>query len=221
MFLKMSKTSINIVDDHWVVIEGIKSALKQHSEFLITGEATDGLKAIKLANSSKPDIIILDISMPGLNGIEVVKKLKQSSPDIKIVIYTMHSDKEYVIDLFKEGVSAYVLKDDPLSDLILSLKAVSGGGTYFSTMAPTILVKHMKELEKKEKGQDLLKCLSLREREVFKHLAEGNKIKEIADKLFISPKTVESHKYNIMEKLNAKSMIELTKIAIKNKFITV
>ena len=218
---KISKTTILLVDDHRVVIEGIKSALKEHGEFKVVGEVTDGLEAIKSVNSLKPDIMILDISMPGLNGVEVAKKIKQSIPDTKIVVYTMHSDKEFVIDLFKAGISAYVLKDDPLSDLILSLKAVEGGGTYFSTMAPTVLLRHMKELEEKDTSEDLYNRLSLREREVFIHLAEGLSIKDVADKLFISPKTVESHKYNIMEKLQAKSIVELTKIAIKKNLIKV
>ena len=216
-----TKVTIILADDHRVVIEGIKSALKEHPEFMIIGEATNGHEAVNLAKSLKPDIMILDISMPGLSGLEVVKKIKLSLPDIKIVVYTMHADKEFVIDLFKMEISAYVLKDDPLSDLMLSLQAVTGGGTYFSTMAPTMLVEHMKELEASNTGEDLYKILSLREREVFKHLAEGENIKDIADRLFISPKTVESHKYNIMEKLQVKSIVELTKLAIKNKLIEV
>ena len=217
----MSKTTVILVDDHRVVIEGIKSALKELPELEIIGEVTDGLEAIKLANLLKPDIMILDISMPGLSGIEVVKKIKLSAPGIKIVIYTMHSAKEFVVDLFNEGISAYVLKDDPLSDLILSLKAVTGGDTYLSTMAPNVLLRHMKEQLEKELSEDAYNNLSIREQEVFRHLAEGTSIKKIADILFISPKTVESHKYNIMEKLQAKSIVELTKIAIKRKLIDV
>ena len=215
------KTTVILVDDHRVVIEGIKSALKDHAEFEVVGEFTDGLEAIKSANSIRPDIMILDISMPGMSGMEVVKKIKVSDLDIKIVIYTMHSSKEFIIDLFKAGISAYVLKDDPLSDLILSLKAVTSGETYLSTMAPDVLIRHMKETEEKDLSKDAYNSLSLREQEVFKHLAEGTSIKKIADKLFISPKTVESHKYNIMEKLQVKSIVELTKIAVKRKLIEV
>ena len=218
---KKSKTTIILADDHRVVIEGIKSALNKHPDYEIIGEVTDGLEAVKLANSLRPDIMILDISMPGLNGVEVVKKIKLSAPEIKIVIYTMHSSKEFVLDLFKSGVSAYILKDDPLSDLILSLKAVADGAKYFSTMAPNELLKHMKELEEQNISEDPYNSLSLREREVFKHLAEGISIKHIAEKLFISPKTVECHKYNIMQKLQAESMVDLVKIAIKRNLIEV
>ena len=217
----MEKTKILIVDDHRVVIEGIKSSLQEHPEFEVVGEAVDGLEAVEFVKSSRPDIVIMDISMPNLNGVEATKQIKEFDSEIGIVIYTMYSDKEFVIDLFKAGISAYVLKDDPLSDLILALKAVKGGGTYFSTMAPTILLRHMEELEEKSTEEDSFDTLSQREKEVFLLLAEGKGIKKIADELFISPKTVESHKYNIMEKLQTTSIVDLTKIAIRKNLIKV
>ena len=217
----MDKTKILIVDDHSVVIQGIKSALQEHPEFEVVGEAMDGLQAIENVKSLGPEIVIMDISMPNLNGIEATRKIKGLNPEIQIVIYTMYSDKGFVIDLFKAGISAYVLKDDPLTDLILALKAVKGGGTYFSTMAPTILLQHIDEMEVKTTSKHSFDSLSQREREVFLHLAEGKGIKEIADQLFISPKTVESHKYNIMEKLQAASVVDLTKIAIRKNLIKV
>lgn len=217
----MTKTKILIADDHRVVIEGIKSALQEHPEFKVVGEAVDGLEAVKFVKSLKPNIVIMDISMPNLSGIEATRQIKGLKPGIQVLIYTMHSDKEFVIDLFKAGISAYVLKDDPLSDLILALKAVEGGGTYFSTMAPTILARHMEEMEEKSTSKNSFDTLSQREVEVFQLLAEGKRIKEIAKQLFISPKTVESHKYNIMEKLQAASVIDLTKIAIRKNLIKV
>jgi DNA-binding NarL/FixJ family response regulator len=215
----MDKAKILIVDDHHVVIEGIKSALKDHPEFEVVGEAVDGLEAVDLVKSLGPDIVIMDISMPNLNGLGATEQIKKFNPEICIVIYSMYADKEFVIDLFKAGISAYVLKDDPLSDLILALKAVKGGGTYFSTMAPTILLRHMEELEEKTTEEDSFDALSQREKEVFQLLADGKGIKEIAKQLFISPKTVESHKYNIMEKLQTESIVDLTKIAIRKNMI--
>ena len=215
----MDKTKILIADDHRVVIEGIKSALQEHPEFEVVGDAADGLQAVEIVKSVGPDIVIMDVSMPNLNGIEATGQIKQCNPEIQIVIYTMYSDKELVVDLFKAGISAYVLKDDPLSDLILALQAVKGGGTYFSTLAPTILLRHVEELEEKTGTEDPYDSLSQREREVFRLLAEGKGIKGIANQLFISPKTVETHKYNIMEKLQATSIVDLTKIAIRKNLI--
>ena len=217
----MSKAKILIVDDHRVVIEGIKSALQEQPEFEVVGEAVDGLQAVESARSLGPEIVIMDISMPNLSGIEATRQIKEFDPEIRIIIYSMYSDKEFVIDLFKAGISAYVLKDDPLADLILALEAVKGGGTYFSTMAPTVLLRHMEELEEKTESTDSYDTLSQREREVFQLLAEGKSIKEIAGELFISPKTVESHKYNIMEKLQAASVVDLTRIAIRKNLIEV
>ncbi len=215
----MTKTSILIADDHSVVIEGIRAALHDHSEFEVVGEASDGRKAVKLTESLKPKIVIMDISMPNLNGIDATMQIRKISSNIRIIIYTMHSNKEFVVDLFRAGVSAYVLKEDPMSDLILAIKAVSRGGTYFSTMAPTILLRHMQMLEQGKVEKDGFELLSLREREIFQLLAEGKPPKDIANQLCISPKTVESHKYNIMAKLDIQSMTDLIKTAIRKKII--
>jgi DNA-binding NarL/FixJ family response regulator len=217
----MSKSKILIVDDHQVVIEGIKGALQGHSEFEVVAEALDGLQAVELAKSLKIDIVIMDISMPNLNGIEATQQMKQINPEIRIVIYTMHSDKGFVVDLFKSGISAYVLKQDSISDLILALKAVKGGGTYFNNEAPNILARYLEKLEMSQIDKDDFEKLSFREREVFCLLADGKTVKEIGELLYISPKTVESHKYNIMEKLNVHTIADLTKIAIKKNLIKV
>jgi two-component system response regulator NreC len=215
----MEKTRILIADDHRVVIEGIKSALNPYPQFEVVGEATNGRKAVKQTESLKPDIVILDISMPDLNGIDATLQIKKISEKIRIIIYTMHSNREFIIDLFKAGISAYVLKEDPMSDLILAIKAVDSGGSYFSPMTPSVLLSHMKTLEEGKGEKNPFESLSLREREVFQLLAEGKSIKEIASLLCISPKTVESHKYNILSKLDLHSMTDLIKLAIRKKII--
>lgn len=215
----MGKTRILLVDDHRVVVEGIKSALADHPDFEVVGEAYNGHQAVKLARTHHPDIVVMDISMPELNGIDATLQIKNLNPDIRIIIFTMYSQKEYIIDLFKAGISAYVLKEDPLSDLFFAMQAIKQGGTYFSTAAPTLLVRHLSELEGGEKAKEGFDCLSLREREVFQLLAEGKPVKAIADKLCISRKTVESHRHNIMEKLKVSKVIDFTKIAIQKGLI--
>lgn len=215
----MPKTKILIADDHRVVIDGIKRALSDHAEFEVVGEALNGHEAVEQAQALGPDIVIMDISMPGLNGIEATLQINEKSPDTRIIVFTMYSNQEYVVDLFKAGVSAYVLKKDPTSDLILAIKAVKRGGTYYSRNTPRILLEHMKELEKGKGKKDSLDSLSIREREIFCLLAEGKSTKDIADQLCISRKTVGSHKYHIMGKLRAQTMTDLVRIAIRKNLI--
>jgi len=218
----MTKTRVLIVDDHRVVIEGIKSALSVSPDLEVIGEALNGHQAIKKAKSLKPDIVIMDISMPDLNGIDATLQIKKMDPHIKIIIFSMYSNREYVIDLFKAGISSYVLKKDPMSDLISAIKAVERGGTYFTTISSEILLNYVKELDNSNNNinnTNGFASLSLREREVFQLLSEGKSIKEIAETLGISRKTVETHKYNIMEKLHAKNITDFTKLAIKKGII--
>ncbi len=141
-------------------------------------------------------------------------------PDLKIIVYTMHSESEYVIGFFKAGASGYVLKDSPLSELVLALKAVCQNGTYFSASTQVILQQHQKSLENGLEV-DAFESLSLREREVLQLLAEGKSIKEIAAQLFVSPKTVETHKYNMMAKLDTNRLADLIKIAIRKRLISI
>ena len=218
------KTRILIVDDHSIVVEGIKSALNQHKDFEVIGTASDGLEAVKRVKSLKPDIVIMDISMPNLNGIEAAYDLKKIDKNIRIVIFTMYSDKEYVLSLFRADISGYVLKEETIADLILALRSVKGGGTYFSKSVHDIIHRHLDNLELSNRKsahevEDGIINLSAREKEVFPLLADGLSAKEISTRLGISPKTVESHKYNIMEKLNVTSITDLTKIALRKNLI--
>jgi DNA-binding NarL/FixJ family response regulator len=217
----VKKIKILIADDHAVVRDGVKQALSAHDEFEVIGEARDGNDAVDQAESLKPQIVIMDIAMPELNGIEATRRIKTSCPDTNIVVFTMHSNKEFVLELFRAGVAGYVLKADPTSDLVLAIKAVRQGGTYFSRNTPAILLRHMKDLEQGKGVKDGFDGLSQREREVFCLLADGKSVRDISDQLCISPKTVASHKHNIMGKLNAQTTTDLVKIAIKRNLIDV
>ncbi|MCG6879062.1 MAG: response regulator transcription factor [Deltaproteobacteria bacterium] len=214
-----------IVDDHWVVTKGIEVALADEPDFEVIGTASDGRKALEQVRQLLPDIVILDISMPELNGVETTAQIRKLSEETRIVIFTMYSDREYVIPLFRMGISGYILKEEALSDLILALKSVSNHGTYFSPSIQRIIRDHMEELEMGDgrtsaRGvQDGMSKLSAREKEVFPLLADGLSPREIGKRLYISPKTVESHKYNIMDKLGVTSLAALTKIAIKKHLI--
>jgi DNA-binding NarL/FixJ family response regulator len=218
------KTKVLLVDDHMIVLEGIKRFVSEHPDFEVVGTASDGLEAIRKAEVLKPDIVVMDIGMPGMDGIQATHEIKKRNDRTKVVIFTMYSDAAHAVSLFREGISAYVLKADPISDLFRALRSVRDGGTYFSTVINEAVRQHMESLEHgggKSAGDvpNGLSLLSTREKEVFPLLADGKSIKEIAEILFISPKTVETHKYNIMEKLGVDSVADLTKIALKKKII--
>ncbi len=213
------KTSVVIADDHRVVMKGIRHILKEYPEFILIGEALNGRDAVKMVNELSPDVVILDISMPDLNGLDATLQIKKKRPDTRIVVYTMVSNRDMVLEMFKAGISAYVLKEDPLSELVLALQAVRRNGTYFSSLLPDVLLNHLKALEEGQDVKSRFETLSLREREVFQLLAEGKRIKQIADILCISHKTVEAHKYNIFDKLNIKSTTDLILLAIRKNII--
>ncbi len=223
---KEGKTTILIVDDHYVVVQGIERAFEGEPDFVVVGTAGDGSEALAMAKSLLPDIVIMDISMPRLNGIEAAHFINTAGLETRIVIYSMYSDKEYVVSLFKAGISAYVLKSEPVADLLLGVRVVSKGGAYFSKSIHEIVRKQIEELssgvtEEGKGGEDGFSKLSTREKEIFLLLADGRTPRQIAGQLHISPKTVESHKYNIMEKLNVDSVAQLTKIAFKKALIQV
>jgi DNA-binding NarL/FixJ family response regulator len=217
--MRAVRTRVLIVDGHWVVIEGVKSALRVYSEIEVVGEAFNYNQALKQVRDLRPDIVIADISLPELKGIEATLQIERSVPKVSIIIFSMNSNEEHIIDLLRAGVSGYVLKESQLSELVLAVKAAKEGGTYLGTMASTALSRYLKHLKEVKCDGESLKSLSTRECEVLKLLAEGESIKGIASQLCISPKTVESHKYKMMSKLGLRTIAEVTKIAIKTKLI--
>lgn len=220
------KTRILIVDDHSVVVEGITACLSRESDFELVGSAANGREAISMVKSLKPDIVILDISMPDVDGMEAAHEINATHEKVRILIYSMSVSRAHVTSLFKAGVAGYVLKNEPVSELIMAARAIKQGATFYSQSVQQLLRDHMKELEPGN-GKDAAKVqngiakLSVREKEVFALLADGMTVKEVGSRLCISPKTVESHKYNIMDKLNLKSIAEFTKIALRKGLIKI
>jgi DNA-binding NarL/FixJ family response regulator len=204
-------TKVLIVDDHEVILDGIKAVLNKHEGIEIVGVASDGRDALQKAQSLQPEIVIMDISMPHFHGIEATYQIKKLDPRTKVIIFTMYSYQEFLVDLMKAGISGYVLKNNPISDLHLAIEVVKRGGTFLSKDASNFWAKHANELTNGKKAKVPSDLLSLREREVFQLLADGLSIKEAAGILNISTKTVETHKYHIMNKLQIRTMAELCK----------
>lgn len=218
------KTKTLIADDHPVVLEGIIRAFEKEPDFEIVGTVSDGVQAVKMAKSLKPDLVIMDIAMPKINGIDATQEIKTCKEQIQVMIYTMYSDPEYITTLFRLGISAYILKREPIKEVIRAAKVVRDGGTYFTSGVRKILSEQldaltMGDMAEVRKMQNGIAQLTVREKEVFALLADGLIPKEIAERLCISPKTIESHKYNIMNKLEVSSIAQLTKIAIKKGLI--
>ncbi len=215
----MSKTRIMIVDDHALMREGIIAFLKFHDDIEIVGEASNGLEAIAKAGKLKPDVILMDISMPELGGIEATVEIKKMLPDAKILILTQYSDKEYVSRLLKAGVSGYILKQALGSDLISAIRAVAKGESYlYSSIAGKVISGYLGKASEIS-VEDPYEKLTDREKQVLKLIAEGHSHKEVAGLLNISVKTVIAHQTNISEKLDMHSRAALIKFAITKGII--
>ena len=214
----MSKSTVYLVDDHKILRESLVFLLKQEGELEVIGEAADGQDAYREILQLKPDIAILDISIPQLNGLDLAAKLKQELPNIKIIMLTMHKSEEFVARAYSIGVNGYVLKENALEELLKCIRVVIEGRTYLSEdMVQTVLngfVDHHMQ-----GGALNQESISAREREIVQLLAEGSSNKEIADILNLSIKTVETHRSNIMKKLGFKSITDLVLYAVRNHMI--
>lgn len=215
----MTKTRILIADDHTLVREGIAALLSFYDDIDIVGQASDGAEAIRLAQKIKPDIILMDISMPSLGGFEATLEIKKTLPDTKIIMLTQYDDKEYVARFLKAGISGYLLKKAVGSELINAIRAVQRGEFYlFSSIASEIVAGYL-DKDKKPNEEDIYEKLTDREKQVLKLIAEGYSHKEIASCLNISAKTVIAHQTNISEKLGVRSRTGLIKFAISKGII--
>jgi len=210
----MDKTSILIADDHAILRHGLRNSLEENSDFDIIADTDSGREAVKLASELNPDIILMDITMPELNGMEATKQIITNNPEAKIIALSMHLDKLYVMGMLNSGASGYLLKSCSFKELQSAITEVLSGKTYLCSDVTQIVVDQALT-NKAQKKPSLLTVLSQREREILQLIAEGNNSKRIADILFISKKTVEAHKNNIKKKLGIKNIAGLTKLAIK------
>jgi DNA-binding NarL/FixJ family response regulator len=209
------KISIMLVDDHSIVRQGFKKLLESETDFQVISEVGSGLEAISKLAAYSPDIIIMDVSMPDMNGIETTRQILKDNPDSKIIALSIHNEKHYVLAMMKAGARGYLLKTTILKELLTAIRTVSEGNIYLS---PDITEHVITSLVDSDDFIDSkpLDHLSAREREVLQMLAEGKNSAYIAKKLFISKKTVDSHKQHIMKKLDLKTIADLTKFALKH-----
>ncbi len=210
-----------LADDHGILREGLKHILMQSSFCEVVGEAADGKEALEKIDEIKPDIVIMDISMPEMTGIEAARKIRKYYPDMKVIILSRHDNEEYLEQLLKYGIHGYVLKDDAGHDLIRAIEAVLKGETYLSTRITTRIMKDLSGSgrEKKEAGTSRYQTLTNREREILKLIAEGKSNEEIGKGLRISPRTVKVHRSNLMKKLDVHKVADLVKYAVKTGLV--
>jgi len=218
----VSKIRILLADDHAILRAGLVRLLSEESDFEVVGEADNGREAVQKVQELHPDIVLMDIGMPVMNGMEATKQIKKRDQDVKILVLTMHDNEEYLFQVLQAGASGYVLKKAADSDLVNAIHVVNRGDCFLYPSAAKMVVEDY--LEKLKHGQEptsSFDTLTDREREILTLVAEGYTNREIAEALFISVKTVETHKANIMEKLNLHKRAELVRYAIKKGMLQV
>src|SRR6056297_1479778 len=210
----MGMIRIILADDHKITRDGLRALLERQSDMRVVGEAANGREAVRLAMDLAPDVVVMDISMPELNGIEATRQIRGVLPDTKVIALSMYADRRYVVGMLKAGVSGYLLKNCAFDELVSAIEAVTNNESFLSPrIADTVMKDYTHILEQDETAG--VSALSAREREVLQLVAEGLSTRQIAERIHVSVKTVETHRQQIMKKLNAKSVAELTKIALR------
>ncbi|MGB9431607.1 MAG: response regulator transcription factor [Candidatus Acidiferrum sp.] len=216
----MRKIRILLADDHKLMRSGLRVLLEQQADLTVVGEASDGREAVALAASQRPDVLVMDIGMPSLNGIEAATQIAQSHPQLAIVMLSMHSDESYVLRALKAGAKGYLLKDSAEADLIRAVHSVAEGKSFFSPAVSKVLLDDYVRKLKRSGTEDPYDLLTPREREVLQLVAEGKSNKEVAQLLGLSVYTVETHRSNTMEKLNLHGVPELILYAARKGIIS-
>lgn len=207
-------TSIVLVDDHEIVRQGLRALLEAQPDFSVVGEASDGLNVLDLVEKLKPNLLIIDLMMPGLNGLEVVRQVSHRFPQTRVVVLSMYANEAYVLQALRNGAAGYLLKGSSTADLAQGVREVADGRPYLS---PQLSERAIEAYAQKAQSTllDLYETLTTREREVLQLAAEGHRNGEIAERLFISPRTVETHRAHLMQKLALHSQTELIRYALQ------
>ena len=208
-----------IADDHQIVREGLRSMLEKEPGIIVVGEAEEGRTTLRLARELTPDVIIMDVAMPDLNGIEATRQIVAEFPAIKVIALSMHDDRRFVLHMIKAGAKGYLLKDSAFKDLAKAIRVVVANKTYLSSEIADIVVKDYLATTASEESSAFY-LLSPREREVLQLIAEGKTSNQVAENLHVSIKTVETHRAQLLRKLKVKSVAELTKYAIREGLTT-
>src|SRR6476620_6057116 len=217
----MAKIRIMLADDHTLFRQGIRTLISAEADMEVVGEASNGGDAVDKANEARPDIVLMDIGMPGLSSFEGTRQIKKNRPETKVLFLTMYEDEDYLVQCLEVGAAGYVLKDTPAPQLVTAVRDVYKGGKYLSSQVLGKLVEDFRARVRDAKMRPRISTLTPREREILKLLAEGNSVKEIAVLLGLSVKTVEAHKFNLMRKLDIHNKAQLVTYAIQKKIIKI
>ena len=215
----MPQIRIVLADDHTIIRSGLRLLLEQQPDFKVVAEASDGRQAVQLVSKHHPNVVVLDIGMPELNGIEATRQIVAQDPHPDVVILSMHSDESYVLRALKAGARAYILKNAAEADLIRAVQAVSEGKSFFSPVISKMLLEDYVRQVREKEVEDSYDLLTPREREILQLIAESKTNKEMATILGLSPHTIETHRGNILEKLNLHSVPELILYAVRKGII--
>jgi RNA polymerase sigma factor (sigma-70 family) len=216
----MKSIRVLLADDHKLMRAGLRLVIDQQGDLTVVGEADDGRQALELAKSLKPDVVVMDIGMPNLNGIEAARQITEIRPEASVVMLSMHSDEGYVLRALRAGARGYLLKDSATTDLVQAIRAVAEGKSFFSPAVSKVLLQDYMRKLRRTGAEDSYDLLSPREREVLQLVAEGKSNKEVANLLNLSVYTVETHRAKIMQKLNLKGVPELILYAVRKGLIS-
>ena len=217
----MQKIKVLVVDDHTIVRDGICALLALAGDIAVIGEAINGSEALNMVRKLQPDVVLMDIAMPIMGGLEATRRISKEFPKTKVLVLTQHDDKEYVFPVIESGASGFISKAGASSELAQGIRSVYRGDSFLSPSVTKLLVEDYQRTTSERAKQDPYNQLTERERDILKLLAEGHSIQEIAEMLVITPKTVEGHKTNLMAKLGIHNRIDLVKYALRKGIITI